>query len=103
MTYEQISIEEAKQLMAQKEGYIILDVRTTWEYENGHIPKAICVPNESIDEREPEALPNKEQLILVYCRSGKRSKQAARKLVKLGYINVKEFGGIIDWNGAIEW
>lgn len=103
MTYEQISMEEAKQLMVDEEGYIILDVRTDWEYENGHIPRAICIPNESIGMTEPESLPDKEQLILVYCRSGKRSKQAARKLAELGYTNVKEFGGIMDWNGGLEW
>lgn len=102
MTYEQISLEEAKQLMADEEGYIILDARTLEEYASGHIPNAICVPNESIGEKMPDELPNKEQLILVYCRSGNRSKQASQKLAKLGYTNVKEFGGIIDWDGDIE-
>ena len=102
MSYTQISMEEAKQLMADEEGYIIVDARTIEEYANGHIPDAICIPNESIGEEMPEKLPNKEQLILVYCRSGNRSKQASQKLAKLGYINVKEFGGIMDWDGDIE-
>ena len=102
MTYEQISMEEAKQLMADEEGYIIVDARTIEEYANGYIPDAICIPNESIGNEMPEELPNKEQLILVYCRSGNRSKQASQKLAKLGYTNVKEFGGIMDWDGDIE-
>lgn len=102
VTYEQISQEEAKQLMAEEEGYLILDVRTQEEYADGHIPGAICVPNESISEEMPEELPDKEQLILVYCRSGNRSKQAAQKLAELGYTNVKEFGGIMSWDGEIE-
>ena len=103
MIYEQISMERAKQIMAQETNYIILDVRTEEEYANGHIPNAICVPNESIREMQPIALPNRNQLILVYCRSGARSKQAAKKLALLGYTNVKEFGGIIDWKGGLEW
>lgn len=102
MSYEQISAEKAMQLMANEEGYIILDVRTKEEYAQGHIPGAICVPNETIGEDMPEELPEKEQLILVYCRSGNRSKQASGKLAELGYTNIKEFGGIIDWNGDIE-
>ena len=102
MTYEQISMEEAKQLMAGEEGYVIMDARTIEEYANGHIPDAICIPNESIGDVMPEKLPDKEQLILVYCRSGNRSKQASQKLAELGYTNVKEFGGIMDWDGDIE-
>ena len=102
MTYEQISMEEAKQLMADEEDYVIVDARTIEEYANGHIPDAICIPNESIGDVMPEKLPDKEQLILVYCRSGNRSKQASQKLVELGYTNVKEFGGIMDWDGDIE-
>ena len=98
VTYEQIRLEEAKQLMADEEGYMILDVRTLEEYADGHIPGAICVPNETIDD----VMPDKEQLILVYCRSGNRSKQASKKLAELGYSNVKEFGGIMDWDGEIE-
>ena len=102
MTYEQISMEEAKQLMADEEDYVIVDARTIEEYANGHIPDAICILNESIGDVMPEKLPDKEQLILVYCRSGNRSKQASQKLVELGYTNVKEFGGIMDWDGDIE-
>ena len=102
VTYEQISLEEAKQLMKDEEGYIILDVRTKEEFAEGHIPGAICVPNETISGEMPEELPEQEQLILVYCRSGNRSKQASKKLAELGYTNIKEIGGIIDWDGEIE-
>ena len=101
MTYEQITQEEAKALMAEAENYIILDVRTEAEYAEGHIPGAICVPNETIGDQMPEELPNKDQLILVYCRSGNRSKQASEKLAKLGYTNIKEFGGINTWTGDV--
>ena len=97
--YQQISMEKAMELMGTETGYLILDVRTQEEYESAHIPGAICVPNESIGEEAPVELPDKGQLILVYCRSGNRSKQAAEKLVKLGYTNILEFGGIIDWPG----
>ena len=102
VTYEKISLEEAKQLMKDEEGYIILDVRTKEEFAEGHIPGAICVPNDTISDKMPEELPEQEQLILVYCRSGNRSKQASKKLAELGYTNIKEFGGIIDWDGEIE-
>ena len=102
VTYEKISLEEAKQLMKDEEGYIILDVRTKEEFAEGHIPGAICVPNETISGEMPEELPEQDQLILVYCRSGNRSKQASKKLAELGYTNIKEFGGIIDWDGEIE-
>ena len=102
MGYEQISQDEARLLMAESEDRIILDVRTKEEYTEGHIPGAICVPNETIGTEMPKELPDKEQLILVYCRSGNRSKKAAEKLVKIGYTNIKEFGGIITWNGYIE-
>lgn len=102
MTYEQIDMEEAKELMESETGYIILDARTREEYATGHIPGAICIPNESIGTELPAELPEKNQLILVYCRSGNRSKQAARKLATLGYTNIKEFGGIMDWDGDIE-
>ena len=87
--------------MSRESGYIILDVRTQEEFAAGHIPNAICIPNEIIGSSEISALPDKAQLILVYCRSGNRSKQAASKLVKMGYTNVVEFGGILDWNGEI--
>ena len=101
MTYEQITQDEAKTLMAEAENYIILDVRTEAEYAEGHIPGAICVPNETISDQMPEELPDKDQLILVYCRSGNRSKQASEKLAKLGYTNIKEFGGINTWTGDV--
>ena len=101
-TYEQISQEEAKKLMAEELDYIILDVRTQEEYDSGHIPGAICVPNESITTEPLAELTDKNQLILVYCRSGNRSKQASEKMVKMGYTNIKEFGGINTWDGEIE-
>ena len=95
--YVNITAEEAKQIMDTEEGYIILDVRTQEEYDGGHIPGAILIPNTEIEARAEEELPDKNQLILVYCRSGRRSKLAAEALVALGYTNIKEFGGIIDW------
>ena len=97
-----VSMNEITEIMEQNEDYIILDVRTEEEYAVGHIPNAICIPNETIDKSVIEKLPNKDQLILIYCRSGNRSKQAAEKLEKLGYTNLIEFGGIMDWNGKIE-
>ena len=96
-TYEQISGAEAKALMDSESGYIIIDARTQEEYDQGHIPGAILIPEYEIADRAEKELPDKNQLILVYCRSGRRSKIAAEELVKLGYTNVKEFGGIIDW------
>ena len=96
-TYEQISQAEAKALMDQESGYIILDVRTEEEYNAGHIEGAILIPDYEVAEKAEGILTNKDQLILVYCRSGRRSKLAAEELVKLGYTNIKEFGGIIDW------
>ena len=96
-TYEQISGAEAKALMDSESGYIIIDARTQEEYDQGHIPGAILIPEYEIADRAEKELPEKGQLILVYCRSGRRSKIAAEALVKLGYTNVKEFGGIIDW------
>lgn len=86
-------------MMSEQSGYIILDVRTTAEYETAHIPNAICIPNENIGTKEPQELPDKNQLILVYCRSGNRSKQAAQKLADMGYTNIVEFGGINSWTG----
>ena len=100
-TYEQISGAEAKALMDSESGYIIIDARTQEEYDEGHIPGAILIPEYEIAARAENELPDKNQLILVYCRSGRRSKIAAEKLVKLGYTNVKEFGGIIDWEYEI--
>ena len=98
-TYRQITQEEAAKIMAEGEDYILLDVRTLAEFAQAHIPGAICVPNETIGEEDIPELPKKDQLILVYCRSGNRSKQAAGKLAKLGYTNVLEFGGINTWTG----
>ena len=100
-TYDQISGAEAKALMDSESGYIIIDARTQEEYDEGHIPGAIMIPEYEIADRAEKELPNKNQLILVYCRSGRRSKIAAEELVKLGYTNVKEFGGIIDWEYEI--
>lgn len=101
-TYRQISMEEAVTMMAEETDYIILDVRRADEYAGGHIPGAINVANESIGTAEIPELPDKDQLILVYCRSGNRSKQASQKLADLGYTNIVEFGGILDWPGEIE-
>ena len=101
-TYRQISMDEAVNMMAQETGYIILDVRRPDEFAAGHIPNAINVPNESIGTTEIPELPDKNQLIMVYCRSGRRSKEASEKLVRLGYTNIVEFGGILDWKGEIE-
>ena len=95
--YVNITAEEAKQIMDSEEGYIILDVRTQEEYDEGHIPGAIVISHEKIADKAEEVLTDKGQLILVYCRSGRRSKLAAEALVKLGYANIKEFGGTIDW------
>ncbi len=98
-SYRQIGMEEAVLMMEDESGYVILDVRTPAEFKAGHIPNAINVANEDIGSDEIPELPNKDQLIMVYCRSGRRSKEAAQKLVALGYTNVVEFGGIIDWTG----
>ena len=100
--YRQISMNEAVKMMRDERDYIILDVRRPDEYAEGHIPGAINVPNEEIGNAEISELPRKSQLILVYCRSGRRSKEASEKLVKLGYTNIVEFGGILDWMGEIE-
>ena len=100
-TYCSITMDEAVDMMAKETGYIILDVRRPDEFAAGHIPNAINVPNETIGTAEIPELPDKNQLILVYCRSGRRSKEASEKLVKLGYTNIVEFGGILDWKGEI--
>ena len=97
--YRQVNAEEAATMMEEESSYIILDVRTAEEYSEKHIPGAINIPNETIGTEDIPELPDKEQLILVYCRSGNRSKQASEKLVKLGYTNIVEFGGINDWTG----
>ena len=100
--YVNITAEEAKQIMDIEEGYIILDVRTQEEYDQGHIPGAIVIAHEVIAEKAEDVLTDKDQLILVYCRSGRRSKIAADALVEMGYTNIKEFGGIIDWPYEVE-
>lgn len=101
LTYQQVSMQDAIELMKTEDDYVILDVRTPSEYAGGHIPGAILVPNETIGTAEIPQLPRKDQLILVYCRSGNRSKQASQKLVQLGYTRVVEFGGINQWPGEI--
>lgn len=100
-SYMQISQEEAKEMMACDDGHVVVDVRRLDEYQAGHIPGAICIPNESIEKTPPRELPDPDQVVLIYCRSGNRSKQAAQKLFDMGYTNVYEFGGIIDWDGEI--
>jgi rhodanese-related sulfurtransferase len=100
-TYRSITMDEAVALIEQETGYIILAVRRPDEYAAGYIPNAINVPNESIGTSDIPGLPDKDQLIMVYCRSGRRSKEAAEKLVKLGYTNIVELGGILDWKGVI--
>ena len=98
-SYRQISMDEAVTMMEEESGYIILDVRTPEEFRERHIPNAINIPNETISSEEIQELPDKEQLIFVYCRSGNRSKQASGKLAELGYTNIVEIGGINDWTG----
>ena len=95
--YMNITAEQAKKIMDTESDYIILDVRTQEEYDEAHIPGAIVIPNTEIEARAESELPDKDQMILVYCRSGRRSKLAADILVELGYTNIYEFGGIIDW------
>ena len=100
-TYEQITAKEAKEIMEKETGYLILDVRTEEEYVTGHIENAILIPDYEIEARAEAELTDKEQMILVYCRSGRRSKGVAEKLAEMGYCNVKEFGGIIDWSYGV--
>ena len=100
--YVNITAKEAKQIMDSQDGYVILDTRTQEEYDEGHIPGAILIPYDEILTKAESILKDKDQLILVYCRSGRRSKLAAEDLVKLGYTNIKEFGGIIDWPYEVE-
>lgn len=97
--YRQVSAAEAAKMMEETQDYILLDVRTQPEYAQAHIPGAICVPNETIGSGDIPQLPRKDQLILVYCRSGNRSKQASGKLAAMGYANIVEFGGINAWRG----
>ena len=100
--YVNITAEQAKEIMDSQESYIILDTRTLKEYEESHIPGAILIPYDEITDKAEGILTDKDQLILVYCRSGRRSKLAVQDLVKLGYTNIKEFGGIIDWPYEVE-
>ena len=102
VSYEQITQEEAKQIMDTTNGYILLDTRTQEEYDQSHIPGALLIPHTEIAQRAEEELPDKDQVILVYCRSGNRSKQASEVLAELGYTNVKEFGGINTWPYEVE-
>ena len=99
VSYRQINMDEAITMMEEESSYIILDVRTPEEFTDKHIPGAINIPNETISTEEIPELPDKDQLILAYCRSGNRSKQASEKLAALGYTNIVEFGGINDWPG----
>ena len=100
-SYHQINQEMAKQMMTRDDGHVIVDVRRQDEYDAGHIPGAILIPNESIEAERPKELPDLDQIILIYCRSGNRSKQAAQKLADMGYTNIYEFGGINTWSGEI--
>lgn len=99
--YKQISQDEAMRIMQEETGYLIVDVRRPDEFAEGHIEGAINVPNEEIADEELEELPDKDQLLLVYCRTGRRSKEASEKLAGIGYTNVYEFGGIATWTGTI--
>ena len=101
LEYTQISQDEARQMMEKDDGHVIVDVRREDEYAEGHIPGAILIPNESIETTPPEELPDFDQIILVYCRSGRRSKEASQKLADMGYSQVYELGGIIDWTGDV--
>lgn len=99
--YQQITQEKAKEVMQADDGHIIVDVRRQDEYDSGHIPGAILIPNESIGTEQPKELPDLDQVILIYCRSGRRSKEASQKLADMGYSHIYEFGGIIDWTGEV--
>ena len=100
-SYQQISQEKAAEMMTLDDGHVVVDVRRQDEYDEGHIPGAVLIPNESIGTERPAELPDLNQVILVYCRSGNRSKQAAEKLFNMGYTNIYEFGGISTWTGEI--
>ena len=100
--YTSITMEDAKEIFQEKGDYLIVDVRRADEFAEGHIPGAINIANEDIVSAEPAELPDKEQVIYVYCRSGNRSKQASEKLAAMGYTNIIEFGGILDWTGEVE-
>ena len=100
-SWVQIDQETAKRMMEADDGHVVVDVRRQDEYDAGHIPGAVLIPNESIVDERPSELPDLEQVILIYCRSGNRSKQAAQKLADMGYLNIYEFGGITTWTGKI--
>ena len=100
-SFHQISQEKAAEMMALDDGHVVVDVRRQEEYDEGHIPGAVLIPNESIGTERPAELPDLNQVILLYCRSGNRSKQAAQKLFDMGYTNIYEFGGISTWTGEI--
>ena len=100
-SYIQIDQEMAKAMMSLDDGHVVVDVRRQDEFDAGHIPGAICIPNESITDTQPAELPDLNQVILVYCRTGRRSKEASQKLFDMGYKNVFEFGGIVDWTGEV--
>ena len=100
-SYKQITQEEAKEMMTKNDGHIVVDVRRQDEYDEGHIPGAVLIPNESITDKQPDELPDLNQTILVYCRSGRRSKEASQKLADMGYTHVYEFGGINTWTGEV--
>lgn len=100
-SFNRISQEDAKEMMEMEDGHVIVDVRRQDEYRKGHIPGAVLIPNESISVAPPEQLPDKDQVILIYCRTGARSKQAAQKLADMGYTNLYEFGGINKWTGSV--
>ena len=102
ISYTKISQDEAKKMMEKDDGHVIVDVRREDEFASGHIPGAILIPNESIGTEKPAELPDLDQIILVYCRSGNRSAQASQKLANIGYTNVFDFGGIMTWTGEIE-
>ena len=97
-----ISQDQAKQMMEEEKDFLLVDVRTKEEFEEGHIPGAINLPVEEIGDSQPQLLPNKDQVLLLYCRSGRRSQEAANKLAGMGYTKVYEFGGIMDWTGETE-
>lgn len=101
-SYQQIGQEQAKEMMDQDEQLIVLDVRTKEEYEEGHIPGAVLLPLDELEENATNVLPDKEQVVLVYCRSGNRSRQASEVLSQKGYSNIYEFGGIMTWPYEIE-
>lgn len=99
--FRQVSSTEAQKMLAEETGYILLDVRTPKEYAEGHIPNAVNLPNETIQKEPPAILADKGQRIFLYCRSGRRSQDAAAKLAAMGYTNIVDFGGIVDWRGDV--